>query len=327
MSYMSNSSRGMDSDRASSPESSIARERVTIANDSLRTAQAAHALAIVVIPLLGLIAAVVLAFQHGIGAIEIGLLLSMYLLTITGITVGFHRLFSHNSFAAHTAVRVALAILGSMAAQGSLTYWVSNHRRHHQYTEQPGDPHSPYCDGKTRLGHLRGFWHSHMGWTFNHEITNTTVFAQDLIRDPVMSKINRLYYLWVLLGLVIPTVLGGLLIGTWAGAVSGFLWGGLVRLFFSYHAVNGIDSITHLYGTRPFESHDQSVNNVLWGIIVLGEGWHNNHHTFPNSAMIGLEWWQIDIGGWSIRALEKLGLVWDVKVPSRSMMNAKLLPN
>lgn len=291
---------------------------------SLKTFQFLHATAIIVIPLTGLIAAVALSFRFGISLLEIGLLLSMYVLTVAGITVGFHRHFSHGAFSANMPVRVVLAILGSMAAQGSLIYWVSNHRRHHQYTDQAGDPHSPYCDGEQSLSGGRGFWHAHMGWTFNHAITNSTLYAKDLIRDPIISRVNKLYYLWVVLGLLIPTVIGGVVTRSWPGALSGFLWGGLVRLFLSYHAVNGIDSVTHIFGRRPYLSNDYSVNNAWMGFITLGEGWHNNHHTFPNSAMIGLEWWQIDIGSWLIQILAKLGWVWDVKIPSAEMKATKL---
>jgi stearoyl-CoA desaturase (delta-9 desaturase) len=290
---------------------------------SLKTVQFVHALGIVILPMIGLIAALLLAWRVGITWLDMGLLLGMYVLTIIGITDGFHRHFSHGSFAANTPVRVILAILGSMAAQGSVIYWVSNHRRHHQYTDLPGDPHSPYCDGDRNLSGSPGFWHAHMGWTFNHALTNVNLYAKDLIRDPILSKVNQMYYLWVLLGLLIPTVIGGVVTGTWLGALSGFLWGGLVRLLLTYHAVNAIDSVTHIFGVRPYTSHDYSVNNPWMGVIVLGEGWHNNHHTFPNSAMIGLEWWQIDMGGWLIQLLAKLGWAWDVKVPTPEMKAAK----
>ncbi|NEO43445.1 MAG: acyl-CoA desaturase [Moorea sp. SIO4A3] len=300
------------------------RQKITIKSDRLKIPLLVHALAIALIPLLGSIVAIVMAFKLGVGLVEVGLLVTMYTLTMLGITVGFHRHFSHCSFQAGTAVRVILAILGSMAAQGPLIYWVSNHRRHHQYSDLPGDIHSPYFKQDERLSGLRGLWYSHMGWTFSHGITNTALFAKDLLREPTISKINQLYYLWVLLGLAIPTLLGGLLTGTWMGLISGFLWGGCVRLFLIYHVTNSINSITHLYGSRPFDTREQSTNNIWLAIPTGGEAWHNNHHAFPNSAIFGLKWWQIDLGAWGIRFLEKVGLVSQVKMPKVEMINAKI---
>ena len=254
---------------------------------------------------------------------EIGLLVSLYILTLVGISVGFHRLFSHSTFQAHVAVKILLAILGSMACQGPLIYWVSNHRRHHQYSDKPGDPHSPYYIEEEAIDPILGLWHAQVGWTFTHEITNTFLFAKDLLRDSVISKVNQLYYFWVLLGLVIPTVLGGILTGTSMGLLSGFLWGGCIRLFLSYHFTNSINSITHLYGKRPFDTKEQSTNNICLAIPTIGEAWHNNHHAFPNSAKFGLQWWQVDLGYWVIRTLEVFGLAWDVKAPTAGMIEAK----
>lgn len=301
------------------------RPKITIKSNSLKTSQRLHALVIVLIPLLGTVVAIAIASQLGIGLVEVGLLVSMYALTMMGITVGFHRHFSHCAFQTNTFIRVILAILGSMACQGPLIYWVSNHRRHHQYSDQPGDVHSPYFNEDERLGSLRGLWHAHMGWTFTHEITNAFLFAKDLFRDPVISKVNQLYYVWVLLGLATPTIFGGILTKTWMGALSGFLWGGLVRLFLTYHATNSINSITHIYGNRPFDTREQSTNNIWLALPTGGEAWHNNHHAFPNSAILGQEWWQIDLGGLVIRTLERAGLVWDVKVPTAKMIEAKKL--
>lgn len=301
------------------------RRKITIKSAYLRTPQLLHALVIFWIPLLGSVVAIAIASQLGIGPVEVGLLVSIYTLTLVGITVGFHRHFTHSAFQTSTAVRVILAILGSMACQGPLIYWVSNHRRHHQYSDQPGDTHSPYFKDDERLGKLRGLWYAHSGWTFDHEITNTFMFAKDLLRDPVISKVNQLYYVWLLLGLAIPTLLGGILVGTWMGALSGFLWGGCVRLFLVYHFTNSINSITHTYGSRPFDTREKSTNNIWLVIPTGGEAWHNNHHAFPNSAIFGLEWWQIDLGGWVVRVLEKTGLAWNVKVPTTGMIEAKKL--
>ena len=200
---------------------------------------------------------------------------------------------------------------------------MSNHRRHHQFSDRPGDPHSPYYIQTEKINPTRGLWHAQIGWTFTHDITNTFLFAKDLIQDSVISKINQLYYIWVLLGLLIPTVIGGMFTGTSMGLLTGFLWGGCVRLFLSYHFTNSINSITHLYGSRTFDTREQSTNNIWLIIPTFGEAWHNNHHAFTNSAKFGLQWWQVDLGYWIIHMLEVLGLAWDVKAPTPEMIEAK----
>jgi stearoyl-CoA desaturase (delta-9 desaturase) len=299
---------------------------LTVGQGRFRRAQRIHAVAIAVIPALALLPTAWFAMTYGVSALDLALFAGMYVATILGIGMGYHRLFTHRSFKAIQPVRVALAICGSMAAQGSVVYWVSNHRRHHQYTDLPGDLHSPVIDGTDRLGRWAGFWHSHMGWTFGHALTNPLLFAKDLYHDPAISRINRLYLVWVGLGLALPAALGGLLTGTWTGAVGGLLWGGFVRLFVSYHVSNGIDSVTHMFGTQPFETRDESRNNPLWVLPTLGEGWHNNHHAFPTSASFGLRWWQVDPAWWLIRGLERVGWAWDVKRVSPEMVAEKSRP-
>lgn len=293
----------------------ISRE-LTVEQGSLRLPQKIHAAVIAVVPLLGVAAAFALALRYGVSALDMWLLLVMYLLTSVGITVGYHRHFSHRSFKAAAPLRIALGIMGSMAGQGSLSYWVSNHRRHHQYTDRPGDIHSPYIrDDQPIRGFWRGFWHSHMGWTFGHRLTNPLRYAKDIYRDPGIAFVNQTYMVWVVLGLLLPAVIGGLLTSSWMGALTGFFWGGLVRMFFNYHVTNSIDSVTHLFGSQPFDTQDQSRNN-LWVVLpTLGEGWHNNHHACPGAALFARRWWQFDPGGLLIRALEALGWVWDVKRP------------
>lgn len=305
------------------PSGSRQRHSITIANDYLQTIYSRLALATFLIPFFGTVVAIGLLWRSGIGLLEVGLMLSMYALTTFGIEVGFHRYFSHRAFQTSTAIRVILAILGSMAAQGGVVYWVAHHRRHHQYTDQLGDPHSPHLHEKGILGQLHGFWHAHLGWFFNGEITNSMHFAKDLLRDPAIAKINQLQQIWVILGLAIPTVLGAVLTGTWMGALQGLLWGGFVRIFLGQQIISSTNSICHLYGDRPFNSKDRSTNNMWLAIFSWGQSWHNNHHAFPNSAIAGLKWWQIDPGTWAIRFLEFFGLVWDVNVPTVGAIEAK----
>ncbi len=298
-------------------------QKITINNHDLQLLQRRFALANLSIPLIGLLLAIGLLMLSGIGAVDIGLLVSMYALTIVGITVGFHRQFAHCTFQTSTAVRIILAILGSMAVQGPVIQWVSNHRRHHQYSDLPEDPHSPHFYKGQQLVGWSGLWHAHVGWMLDGEVSNSMLFAKDLIRDSAIARVNQLYLGWVILGLVIPAILEGVFTWTWMGAAKGFLWGGLVRVFLVHHATWSINSITHMYGSRPFDTREQSTNNMWLAIPTFGEAWHNNHHAFPNSAIFGLEWWQIDKGGWVIRLLEKAHLVWDVKAPTAGMIEAK----
>ncbi len=294
------------------------KQKIIITNNYLKQLQQRFALATVLIPFFGFILAIGLLWHSGICAVEIVPLVSMYVLSIIGITVGFHRHFAHCAFRTNLAVRIILAILGSMAAQGPVIHWVSNHRRHHQYSDQQGDPHSPHFHKG-----VRGLWHGHIGWMLNSEVTNATVFAKDLLRDSIIAKVSQLYLIWVILGLAIPSVLAGVITGTWMGAWEGFLLGGLVRIFLAHHATWSINSITHLYGNRPFDTREKSTNNIWLAIPTGGEAWHNNHHAFPNSAKFGLKWWQVDSGYWFIRTLELLGLAWDVKAPTAGMIEAK----
>jgi stearoyl-CoA desaturase (Delta-9 desaturase) len=297
--------------------------KITIANDYLQEVQQRFAFATILIPFIGLVLAIGLFRLSDVGGVEIGLLLSMYTLTMAGITVGFHRQFAHSAFRTNIAIRIILAILGSMAAQGPVIHWVSNHRRHHQYSDQPEDTHSPHIYEGQKFAQLRGFWHAHIVWMLNSEVTNFALFAKDLLQDRAIAKVNQLYLTWVILGLAIPTFLGGVLTATWIGALQGFLWGGLVRIFLAHHATWSINSINHLYGSRPFDTREKSTNNIWLAIPTFGEAWHNNHHAFPNSAKFGLQWWHVDLGYWVIRVLEVLGLVWDVKAPTEGMIEAK----
>ncbi len=298
-------------------------QQISVKSDRLKKHQEIHGITNIILPFLGSIAAITMACRFGVSPTDFWLFASMYFLTMIGITVGFHRHFAHSAFQGSQALRVVLAILGSMAAEGPLNYWVATHRRHHKYTDAYGDPHSPYVKENQQFGFFEGLWHSHMGWTFNHELTNTFVFARDLAQEPIMTKISQLYYVWTFSGVAIPALIGGLITRTLIGALSGFLWGGCLRIFLQHHlGFWTVGSLAHLFGDRPFETKDHSRNNA-WVAFFTGGEWHNNHHAFPNAAVMGFEWWQIDIGSWLIRGLEKLGLAWDVKVPTADMFAAK----
>jgi stearoyl-CoA desaturase (delta-9 desaturase) len=204
-----------------------------------------------------------------------------------------------------------------MAAQGPLYYWVAIHRRHHAHNDEPGDPHSPHLDQPGGMrGLASGFWHSHIGWMFSHDATNWPRYIHDLLRDRMLFTISRLYFFWVFLGLLIPTAIGGLLTESWQGALTGFLWGGLVRIFLVHHAAWSLGSVSHLFGYQEFDTKDHSTIYWVTALPTFGESWHNNHHAFPYSATHGLRWWQFDVNATFIRCLSLCGLVWGVKKPT-----------
>ncbi len=280
--------------------------------------------AVVVVPLLGLIAACVLSWGWGFGWTYLGLLVGGWLLTGMGITVGFHRYFTHKSFDTGPVVTAVLGALGSMAVQGPLMVWAQNHRRHHQFSDRPGDVHSPHDDhGEGLRGWLAGAWYSHVGWLFESQRLEFSRYVPDLKTQPIVRFINSTFGLWALAGLILPALVAFAILQTWQSLLLGFLWGGLVRIFVVHHITWSVNSICHLFGTQAYESHDHSRNNPIVGILALGEGWHNNHHAFPASARHGLAWWQFDISYLTIRLLALFGLAWNVRVPSPERLAAK----
>ena len=237
-----------------------------------------------------------------------------YVLTGLGITVGFHRLFTHRSFKTRPAMRALLAVLGSAAVEGPVIEWVANHRKHHRFSDVPGDPHSPHVDHAAGWrGALGGLFHAHVGWILGGDpMASQERYASDLLADPVVRLIDRTFVLWVLAGLAFPFAMGLALTDSLAGGLTGLLWGGGVRIFFLHHATFSINSLCHTFGSRRFSTGDES-RNLLWlALPTLGESWHNNHHAFPTSARHGLRWWQLDPSAWFIAALERVGLAWDV---------------
>jgi stearoyl-CoA desaturase (delta-9 desaturase) len=280
-------------------------------------------LVVIVVPLLGLLAAILMLWGVGFSWVHLGLLLGGYLLTSIGVTVGYHRLFTHASFRTNAVVKIVLGALGSMAVEGPILRWVATHRMHHQHSDRDLDPHSPHGHGTGLLAVVRGFMHAHLGWFFTPAPRDMKRYIPDLIRDRVTRVTSGLFPLWVALGLVLPAALGLAMTGSWLGALLGLIWGGLVRIFLVQHVTWSVNSVCHLWGGRPFRSHDHSRNNLVFGILALGEGWHNNHHAFPASARHGLSWWQVDVSYWIIRGLALLRLASDVRVPAPERIAAK----
>jgi stearoyl-CoA desaturase (delta-9 desaturase) len=271
----------------------------------------------VILPFLGILVAGAWSWGWGFSGVELGLLLLMYFLTAVGITVGYHRLFTHRSFQAVPAVQFVLAVLGSMAIEGPMLKWVAMHRRHHQFSDEPDDPHSPHHHGSGVRGLVRGFWHAHLGWIFTPDPPHLDRYVKDLQQSRMLRTVSALFPLWVAVGLFLPAVLGGIITGTWMGALLGFVWGGLVRIFLVHHVTWCINSVCHLWGRRPFRCADESRDNFLFGVLGMGEGWHQSHHTFPSSARHGLRWGQIDVSYWVIVLLARLGLAWDIKTVTK----------
>ncbi|GAB2758499.1 acyl-CoA desaturase [Salinifilum aidingensis] len=270
----------------------------------------------VLVPLMALITAVPFAWGWGLGWADVGLAVAFYAITGLGVTVGFHRHFTHGSFKTKRPVRAVLAVAGMMSVQGPLINWVADHRRHHAYSDREGDPHSPWRFGGSPVALAKGFWHAHMGWLFERDVTNSQRFAPDLHKDRTMFGLNRLFVLWTVLSLLLPAVLGGLLTWSWWGAFTGFFWAGLVRVSLLHHITWSVNSICHMIGERPFKSRDKAANFWPLALVSFGESWHNSHHADPTCARHGVMRGQLDISARVIWALEKLGWAWKVRWPN-----------
>ena len=281
-------------------------------------------------PFVGLIAAVVLLWNRAVGPLELGLLIGLYVVTCLGVTLGYHRMFTHRAFESSRSFRALIAVIGSMAVQGSVITWVADHRKHHAFTDREGDPHSPHLSGPGFWGAAKGLWHAHMGWLFETVATaDRQRFAPDLVKDRALRVIDKLFGLWVTLSFALPFAVGWLVGGTFTAALTALLWGGLVRVFLLHHVTWSINSVCHFFGRRRFDIEDES-RNVFWlAPFSMGESWHHNHHAFPTSAFHGLRVWErlADPTGVLIALLEKLGLVWNVVRVSPERQAAKTMPS
>ncbi|MGH3861616.1 acyl-CoA desaturase [Actinokineospora sp.] len=277
--------------------------------------------AFLIIPFIALLAAVPLMWGWGVSWVDLTVAALFYTVSTLGVTIGFHRYFTHGAFKANRPLRIALAIAGMLAAQGSVLGWVADHRRHHAFSDREGDPHSPWLFGTSPKAILRGFWHAHMGWLFGRDRTNIDRFAPDLAEDRDIRVLDKLFPLWVTLSVALPAVIGGLVTMSWWGALTGFLWAGLARVAFQHHVTWSTNSICHMIGSRPFASRDRSANFWPLAILSMGESWHNSHHADPTSARHGVLRGQIDISARLIWVFEKLGWVWQVRWPTQERLN------
>ncbi len=283
-------------------------------------------IAAVILPFAAFAAAIPLLWNSLVGWTDVAIFVAVYFATAFGVTIGFHRLLTHRAFETHRPLKYLFAVLGSMAVQGPVIGWVADHRKHHAFTDEEGDPHSPHvAHGGGLIGNLKGLYHAHVGWLFDEQGTaDAKRFASELLEDKGMRFINR-HFLWlVLLGLALPFALGYALTGALAGALTALFWAGFVRIFLVHHVTWSINSICHFFGRRRFDLEDQSTNVAWLALPSLGEAWHHNHHAFPRSATHGLRWWEIDPSGLAIKAMKRLGLAWNVVLITPERQSQKL---
>ncbi len=270
-------------------------------------------LLVVVVPFLALIYAIVELWNQWVTATDLTLLLVLYAVTTLGIGIGFHRMLTHKGFTAPAPVRFVLLALGSMTLEGPAVGWAATHVKHHAKSDKEGDPHSP----------LEGFWHAHMGWLFSHGQVVEPIYYRGFEEDRVAHFVSKTFWLWAVLSFVIPFGIG-FAVGGWAAAWSGLVWGGLVRVFFNHHVTWSVNSVCHTFGRQPFATPDRSKNEWIVGLLALGEGWHNNHHAWPQSAVHGLRWYQFDLSGYLIRLMAWMRVIRNVVIVKKNRWSQAL---
>jgi stearoyl-CoA desaturase (delta-9 desaturase) len=277
----------------------------------------------VLVPFLALAATVPAVWGWGLSWTDVILFAVFYAIACLGITVGYHRYFTHSSFKANRALRIALAVAGAVAVQGPVIQWVADHRRHHAFSDRAGDPHSPWRYGDDLRALTKGMFHAHIGWLFDRRQTNPARYAPDLVKDAPLRRTSRLFILWAGIGIFLPALIGGLVTMSWGGAWTAFFWAGLVRVALLHHVTWSINSICHTIGSRPFAARDRSTNFWPLAILSAGESWHNLHHADPTCARHGVLRGQIDISARVIWIFEKLGWAREVKWPDPVRLAAK----
>jgi stearoyl-CoA desaturase (delta-9 desaturase) len=279
----------------------------------------------VIAPFLAVLAIIPVAWGWGASTLDIILFFAYFIVGGIGVTMGYHRYFTHGAFKARRGLKIAMAVAGGISIEGKVITWVADHRRHHAYSDKEGDPHSPWRYGDTTGALLKGFYHAHTGWMFDREKTNKERFTPDLLRDKDIVRVNSLFPAIMFFSLLSPALIGGLATMSWAGAASAFFWGGLVRIFFLHHVTWSVNSICHTIGERPFAARDKSSNFWPLAIPSFGESWHNSHHADPTAARHGTLKGQIDITARTIWIAEKFGWAYDVRWPSAGRTDSKLV--
>lgn len=286
------------------------------------------ALLIMLVPLAGFVLAVQHMAQGNVSTTDYVLFGVFYFLHMAGITMGFHRYLAHKAFNTSRFFEGLMLICGSMAGQGPIMFWITTHRRHHTYSDQHGDPHTPNLHGPGIMGRIKGLWFAHMPWMLAKDMSGWNFFAPDVLASRRLFFYHRTYGLWIILGLALPAAIGGLVGGTVDAAVNGFLFGGLARMFLANQAAWCVGSVCHMFGGREFKTDDNSANNWTVAILAFGEGLQNNHHAFPGSYRHGVKWWEPDLSGWILTGLGKLGVVWNLRHPDeKTIEKARLRPS
>jgi len=253
----------------------------------------------------GIHAACLLGFVTGAGAAEIALCAGLFWLRLFAITGGYHRYFSHRAYRTSRAFQLVLAVLGCMSVQKGPLWWAAGHRRHHAHSDREGDMHSP----------RKGFWYSHQGWIFDDTWGRTEIESvPDLARYPELVWLNQWH--------VVPPALLALSLYM-LGGLSWFVFGFCISTTLLWHATYSINSLAHLFGSRRYETGDDSRNNLWLALLTLGEGWHNNHHKYMPAARNGFFWWEIDVTYYVLRALERAGIVWQLRMPPAHLLEAR----
>ena len=277
-------------------------------------------------PVVAVAVSVPLLWGRAVNLTDLVLAVVLYAITGHGLTVGFHRLFTHRSFEANRGLKIALAVAGSMGIEGSVVSWVANHRRHHAHSDKIGDPHSPHILDETAVGQLRGFIHAHIGWLLSPDMTSVERYAPDILRDPDLVAVGRLFPLLAVISLAVPFGIGWAVTGTLVGGISAFVWAGLVRMALLHHVTWGVNSICHMVGRRPFSTTDESRNVAVLSVLSMGESWHNLHHAYPTSARHGVLRGQLDSSARIIWLMEKFGWATKVRWPAAAKVTALTVP-
>lgn len=273
---------------------------------------------LVVGPVVALALCLPLLWGHFLTLRDVVLAVALYAITGHGITVGYHRLFTHRSFTANRPLKIGLGIAGAMAVEGSVIGWVANHRRHHMFSDRSGDPHSPHRYGNGALAQVRGLAYAHIGWLFAADGTSTERFAPDLQRDPDLVTISRWFPAFAVASFVVPFAAGWLLSRSLLGACTALIWAGIVRIALLHHATWSVNSVCHMFGRRPSAVSDRSTNFAPLAVLSMGESWHNFHHAEPSSARHGVGRLEIDTSAGVISLMERLGWIRDVRWPDRA---------
>lgn len=311
----------MTSPATTAPDASHQREEGPAVEDQPKgTLEQALLYVFVIVPFAAVIAAIPVAWGWGLGWHDVVIGAVFYLVSGLGVTVGYHRHFTHGSFKAVRPLRVALAVAGSLAIEMPVINWVAEHRRHHKYADKEGDPHSPWRFGDDAKALTKGLFFAHVGWLFGVTRSSREKYAPDLMADAPIRRISAGFPGLVGVSLLGPPLIGGLWGMSWQGAATAFFWATLVRIGLLHHVTWSVNSICHMWGEEQFKSRDKS-RNVWWlAILSFGESWHNLHHADPTCARHGVLKGQIDISARVIRLFERLGWAYKVRWPNESRL-------